>query len=79
MRKREFLEEMSQKRRGRGLTKKGIGRKEKGGGGGGGGERKEKREGRREGRRREDIKNLMSIGPSNKRGKGEEKGGGEKI
>ena len=61
MRKREFLEERSQKRRGRGANKKRDRKKRKEGGE----KRKEKREGRREGRRRGDIKNLMSIGPSN--------------
>ena len=52
---REFLREKGEpkKRRG-GANKK---RWEK---------RKEKREGRREGRRRGDLRNLMSIGPSNR-------------
>ena len=55
----------SQKRRGGGgggePTKKGIGKKRKGGGE----KRKEKREGKSEGRRRGDLKNLILIGPSN--------------
>ena len=39
-------------------AKKRIGKKKEG--------RKEKREGRREGRRRGDLRNLISIGPSNR-------------